>query len=353
MGRGHDDRKSFRAPVADDCEGTLLVCDAQIHVRVLDQSSTGFKLSTEDMRLIPDMVDAVLDMDDGVQHSVQIRHVKQDGNRQTLGIKRLSTRMRGSDEPQGAFQSLRMSVTKAAVVLLLVIGSAWALQAAPVRKHLAELPLLHFLARHEPALKSGAVPAKPPATPIFNRDRAFEFQRYLDDDTADWLQLETVQRRMLRGLSDLCGGARKSRLAPAQQAFVDFAAKASMLELLDADQRSRLETELNRPLSGSALLQDIIKRYSAHESPEELSKQFGAMLFVSPEMATKYGVSAEVVAAVCKQIDEAFQPSANNTSSARNGVDADQIVIESSLRMKQLEASCRALLAPTPEKPAP
>jgi hypothetical protein len=353
MGFDNEDRKSFRATIVDRCEGTLLVGEAQIRVCLVDQSATGFKLSTDDRQPIPVMVDALLDVNDGVQHTVRIVRVEQVGDRRMLGLKLCNTRLRLPCDSSSIVKARRATAAKASAALLLVVVSAIALQAAPIRNQLAKISLFRFLAHQEPATKSGDLSSKRAPVPKLDRDRPFDFRRYLEEDTADWLQLAKAQRSLMRGLLDVCAGARENRLAPAQRAYVDFAAQASMLELLNAEQRSRLEGELNRPLRGAALLQDVIRSYSAQVSPEELAKQFGVLLFVSPEIAERCGVSAEATAAICKRVDEAFQSSAKSAQPTPGGVDANQVVFDFSLRIKQLEANCRTLIVPSPAKPAP
>ncbi|MBA4017910.1 MAG: hypothetical protein C0483_12100 [Pirellula sp.] len=353
MGFGNEDRQSFRATVVDQSEGTLLFGDTQISVRMLDQSATGFKLSTDDPRLIPTMVDALLDMHDGVEHTVQIRHVKQDGERQTLGIKRYETRLSGDSKSSTGDKSRRISGATALVALAILIVCGLALQAAPVRNQLAALPLFPPKSHRVSATTSDAVPEKNPTTPAFDRERPFEFRRYLEVDAADWLHLASAQRQLMRGLIEVCGGAKINRMVPAQRAFVDFAAQSSMLQLLHAEQRTRLEAELERPLSGSALLQTILERYAQNASPSELTEQFGALVLVSPAIAAKFGVSPEIVAAVCKQVDDAFPSPSKEEQAARGAADANQTVLEASMRIEQLKASCRTLLVPAAAKPAP
>jgi hypothetical protein len=346
-------RESFRAPLVDRYEGTLHFGDAEIRVCMLDESATGFKLSTDDPRPLPKMHEARLEMDDGVRHNVEIRHVQREGDLRTLGVKRITTRLRGPAGSEPVDEKRPRPLFKAAVALLLLgVASAFALQAAPVRNKLAEYSPFRSAVRREPATKPGDASFQPPSVPKFDRDRPFEFQRYLQDDAADWLKLAATQRRLMRNLLDVCGGARENRLAPAERAFVDFAAQAAMLELLDDEQRLRLEKELDRPLSGSALLEDVIRRYSSGASPEELSRKFGAMLAVSPAIAKQLGVSEEAVAAIRKQIDESVQSALTSTPTAEEGVDADQLMLAFSVRMMRLEQDCRALLAAPPAKTA-
>lgn len=346
MGFGNDDRQSFRATIVDDCEGTLVVGDARVHVRMLDQSATGFKLATNDQRPIPEMTDAMLDMNDGVHHFVQIRHVAQEGGFQILGIKRNETRLNSSSTANGDVKHRRKTTATALILLAFMIVSALALQAKSVQNRLSAIPLFHASAHRERVSESGAVPSKRSRVPNLDRNRPFNFQICLEDETADWLELATAQRGMMRSLLAICGGARNNRLAPAQLAIVDFAAQASMLELLNTDQRSRLESELHRPLNASALLQTIIEQYARHMSPKELADQFGPLLVVYPSIATRSGVSQEVVAAVCKQLDDAFPPSDKHIPIAPNGWDANQALLEVSLRIERLKASCDKWSAP-------
>lgn len=341
MGFGNDDRKSFRANVVDTVAGVLFVGDGQISVNVVDQSATGFKLSTEDQRQIPQQIDALLDLDDGVVHSVQIRHVTQDGNRQTLGVLLYETRLRPPSELDDAAKR-RFPVAKVLVVSAVVFVSALVLQASSIGGRLAAFSR-HSWARQETATKPRAPrPANPPV-PVLDRDRPFHFQRYLEDDSADWLQLAAGQRRLIRSLLDLCGGTRHNRLTSAQRAYVEFAAQASMLKTLRGEQRDTLQKELGRPFSGSALLQSVLERYSPHASPEELAEQFGALLVVSPTFAAQCGISDEVVAAVRKQLDDALQPLVASAEGAQDDVDSNQVVAAVSLRLQQLEESCRGL----------
>jgi hypothetical protein len=350
MAFDNDDRKSFRANIVDRLEGTLLFGDARIQVCVLDQSATGFKLSTDDQRPIPSMIDAVLNLVDGVQHTVQIRHVERVEGNQTLGIKRLATRLRPLDEPRSAVAARRMSLAKVLVVLLFIAVSAFALQAAPVRNRIAQFSLFDAPKGNKVTTDSAAPSSRVATVPVLDRRSPIELRRHLADADADWLELAEVQRRLLRSLADICGETRTKRREPAQAAAVEFATTVSMLEILNTEQRSRLESKFDRPLSGSALLRDTIEHYLPDASPRRLFEQFGALATVSPTIAAHYDVSEEVVAALCKQVDEAFQPIVKVSPRELDGVDADQIVGECSLRMKKLEANCRKLLIAMPAK---
>jgi hypothetical protein len=287
------------------------------------------------------MVDAVLNMDDGVQHEVQIRHVEQVDKRQILGIKRIETRLSQPCRSVDTVKSRRMSFAVPAVVLLLAVVVVFALQTEKIKNQLAELLTGHSWNNQKPVTKSVAIRSKRSAVSGLDRFHPIKFQRYVADDSGDWLQLEETQRRIMRSLLDVCGEARKNHLEPAQLAFVDFAVQGSMLELLHAEQRSRLEGQLNRPLRGSDLLQDIIEDYSSNVSTKELVRQFGVLTLVSPEIATTYGISEEVAATVRRQLDAAFQPP---LPMGQVEVDPDQMVIDFSLRIKQIEESCRKLL---------
>jgi len=344
MAFDNESRSSFRAPIVDRYEGTLRFSDAEIRVAMLDQSATGFKLSTDDPRAIPKLHDAELEMDDGVRYDVQIRHVRRDGDSRTLGVQLVERRV---SDPNGR-RARRMRAVKGTILLLLVAASGFALQAAPVRDRLAKLSPFRTTAGPDgtpPTDASSGVPK-------LDRDHPFDFRRYLEDDCAAWLAPTPAQRRLMRALLDLSEGARARRLPPVQLAFVDFAAEGAMLQLLDAEQRSRLAQALERPMSGSALLADILRRYAPQVRPQELSEKFGALLVVSPAIAAEYGVSNETVAAVCRRLDETLT-SAKSASQQREGVDAEQLMLDFTVRLTQLEAECRELVVPTTAKSKP
>jgi hypothetical protein len=354
MRRENEDRQNFRAAVVERCEGSLYIDHLPIPVCVVDQSAGGFKLSTESQQAVTEMSEGILDLNDGVQHIVQVRRVTHNDGQQTIGVKVEETRV--SQPIVAPSTARRKSLVKSIAAGLCLFLVVLAAQAEPVRKQLADVSWFGSAAPPKPVKNPTAAPpvasSKQRPAPQFDRSRPFEFQQVVvDEDSADWLELDTVQRRVMRGLVNLCGGARKNRSAPAQAALVDFAANASLLESLNADQRSRYEQELGRPLTGSALLRDVVERYSAQVSAQELSTQFGVLLFVVPTIAGKYGVPSDVAAEVSKQIDEAIGTADKNGSSENDGQDAEQRVLELTGRLKELETRCRKLLVSAAAKP--
>jgi hypothetical protein len=333
----NESRKSFRAPIVDRYEGTLRFSEAKIRVTMVDQSATGFKLSTDDPRPIPKLHAARLEMDDGAEYDVQIRHVQRDGELRTLGVQ-LVERQPADPNVLGA---RRRRVAKWAAAALLVAASGIALQAAPIRNRI-----------FSPGA-GGAASATPGtvATPKFDRERPFDFRRYVEDDVAAWLPLSPTQCRGMRDLLGLADGARARHLPPVQLAMVDFAAEASVLQLLEASQRERLEKELGRPMTGSALLDDVVRRYASQVRTKELSEKFGGLLVVSPEIATEYGVSKDAVDLVRRRLDEAVPPVPPGASKLQDGVDSEHLMLEFTVRLTQLEAECRELLVAKPAKP--
>lgn len=348
MGLENEDRQCFRAPVVEHCGGTLYFGGAKLIVTLLNQSATGFKLSTDDPRLIPEQIDALLDLNDGVQHSVEIRRVEREGEVQILGVRLLETRLsRPVISPELA-SARRRTMAKFCAAVALVAVSAFAIQAAPVGRQFEEWQWFS----PAPSAERAAQPSKPASTPVraalkLDRDRPFALENLIADDSADWLELQAAQRGVLRGLLDLCGGARNNRLPPAHVALLDFAAEGAMLQQLNSEQRNKLEQELEQPLTGSAVLRSVIERYSSRAGRRDLARQFGVLLVVSPKIAAEFGIPAEAAALVCRRVDEAFQPAAESRGANLDANSAERIVLAYSARVKQLEAECRELLTST------
>jgi hypothetical protein len=346
MGYGADDRKSFRAAVVDRREGTLTVGDSRYRVSLLDQSATGFKLSTEDARSIPSMVDALLEMNDGLQHVVQIRHVANTGARQMLGIKLYETRLLQVRESWSDVIKQRLSLGRSLIALLLLAVPLFAFQSAPIQKRLSAILPIPFMSNRESSARTETSSPQRPSPPNLSRNHAFDFNRCVEDDAADWLELEATQRGMMRSIFRLCGGPGNRSLPSAERAFIDLCAQAAALRLLTADQHSRLENQLQQSLSGAALLETFLDRYSSDLTSKEFAEQFGALLLVSPRIASRYAISADVTAAIREQVDEAFQSSLQYKAASHGDVDAGQLVLEVSQELKQLKTSCHRLLGP-------
>ncbi|MGC3967022.1 MAG: PilZ domain-containing protein [Pirellulales bacterium] len=72
-------RKNFRSPVVGSREATLIYGKTRLHVRLIDESAGGLKVTSESMPQFTEGSEVELESDDGDLYRMRVVHIEQRG----------------------------------------------------------------------------------------------------------------------------------------------------------------------------------------------------------------------------------------------------------------------------------
>lgn len=337
-------RKSFRSPVVGSREGVLIVGKQHLAVRLIDESSTGMSVASEEMPMFGEGAEGELETHDGDAFRVRVMHVQQRGMATRIGLERLEVLKEG----RGGYGSHSTSGRKRGLVqvgLFVLIGMAVGLgaQAEPVRRQLIKLPGLGGMFAAAP--DGPIVPKISPSLRDRLRDR-FDIDLFAEPEMAGLLKLSDEQQRKVRSIIDAKNSAIRGKVPASQQTAILYITQLAMLGVLDTEQRYRLESIVDHTIGATDLLQKLVSQYWPNAEPAELYNRLGAPALALPQVAQALGLDDGQLKAIRSVVDQALDRSESLYRQAKQGPNESELVQSAFSEITQAHDVCLSVLRP-------
>lgn len=338
-----DRRRNFRSPVVGSREGVLIVGKQHLAVRLMDESSSGMAVSTEEMPLFGEGAEGELETDDGDAFRIRVMHVQQRGMATRIGLERVEVLKEGRG---GGFRLPRSRMRGwVQVALFVIIGMAVGLgaQADSVRRQLVRVPGFGKLIGEAPE-----GPIAPKISPSL-RDRLrdqFDIDLFAEPEMSGLLKLTDEQQRKVRSIIDAKNSAIRGKVPASQQTAILYITQLAMLGVLDTEQRYRLESIVDHTIGATDLLQKLVTQYWPNAEPAELYNRLGAPALALPQVAQKLGLDDEQLKAIRSVVDQALDRSEDLYRQAKQSPNESELVQSAFSEITQAHDVCLSVLRP-------
>ena len=338
-------RKNFRSPVAGTREATLIFGKTRVHVRMIDESAGGLKVSSEVMPPFTEGAEVELESDDGDLYRMRVVHIEQRGLCAQIGLERIATLTHNGKEVAGAPRREPRKALRVALFVGLGLMVGMCAQAQPVRKQLAKVPGFSKVFG-ESEEKAGPIGPKMSAGLRDRLRHSFDIDLFNEPEMSVLLRLRPEQTTKIQSVIQAKNSVLKPSVPKSQQAALLYITQMAMLGVLDTEQKYRLESLMEHTIGATDLLQKLVQQYWPTADAEELYRRLGAPALALPQMAELLRMDKKQLRQIRTIIDEALDKSESlyRQSSGKSSGPDDQLLIEGFGYIDDAQERCLAVL---------
>lgn len=339
-------RKNFRSPVVGTREATLIYGKTRLHVRLIDESAGGLRVTSETMPAFTEGAEVELESDDGDLYRMRAVHIEQRGLCAQIGLERLATLTHSGKNVDDAPRREPRKALRVAMFVGIGLMVGMCAQADPVRRQLSKVPGFSKVFG-EPEEKGGPIGPKISAGLRDRLRHSFDIDLFNEPEMSVLLRLRPEQQGKIQSVIQAKNSVLKPSVPKSQQAAILYITQMAMLGVLDTEQKYRLESLMEHTIGATDLLQKLVQQYWPTADAEELYRRLGAPALALPQMAEHLRMDEKQLRQIRQIIDEALDKSEHlYRQSGKSSSPDDQLLIEAFGYLDEAQNRCLAVLTP-------